>query len=67
MTGSGMGPTDRRKTDLVSDVVEHGHHVAHMGDGKDRVEHSPLLAMMGTCVMGERGVESASKNGKAIV
>ena len=44
------GPDRSRNTDLVADVVEHRHHVAHMIYGEDGVKHTALLAMMVSCV-----------------
>ena len=33
----------------MTDIVEHWHHMAHVVYGKDRIEHSALLAVVITC------------------
>ena len=48
VTARSTGPLAARNTDLVPDVVKHRHHVSHMVYGKDRVEHSPLPAVVVT-------------------
>ena len=34
------------QTDLEADIVEHGNHAAHMGNGEDGVEQLALLAVV---------------------
>ena len=40
MRGTGL------QTDLEADIVEHGNHAAHMGDGEDGVQQLALLAVV---------------------